>query len=104
MLTPAPRPTLPKSCPVAGEERSDQPIDSWGSVRNAVPGTIVGVNKFDRLLDSKFGWIIPGGAPYKLGRKDGTDSTLRGSWLIWGVWGERMYDRGRRQTVAEKRA
>jgi hypothetical protein len=43
----------------------------------------------DRLWESPLGWIVPGGAPWKLGRRDGPDQTLRGSWLIWGVWGER---------------
>lgn len=55
----------------------------------------------EALWDSPIGWIVPGGAPYKLGRRDGAESTLAGSWLIWGVWGERLYDRGRRRTVAE---
>lgn len=55
----------------------------------------------ENLWDSPVGWLVPGGAPYKLGRRDGADSTLAGSWLIWGVWGERLYDRGRRRTVAE---
>ena len=55
----------------------------------------------EALWDSPIGWIVPGGAPYKLGRRNGAESTLAGSWLIWGVWGERLYDRGRRRTVAE---
>lgn len=62
------------------------------------------MNRFERLLDSSAGWIIPGGAPYKLGRKDGHDRTFAGSWLIWGVYGERMYERGRHRTIAEQTA
>jgi hypothetical protein len=56
----------------------------------------------ESVWDSPVGWLVPGGAPYKLGRTDGADVTIDGSWLIWGVWGERLYDRGRRRTVEEQ--
>jgi hypothetical protein len=76
------------------------PLQFIGAVfRFLVPAPIR--HGVERLWDSPIGWVIPGGAPYKLGRRDGYDSTFFGSWLIWGVWGERLYDRGRRRTVSE---
>jgi len=65
-------------------------------------GTLDDVTWFERLLDSRFGWVVPGGAPFKLGRRDGARRNLSGSFLIWGVYGERMYDRGRRITMTEQ--
>jgi len=64
----------------------------------------LGVNRFERLLDSPLGWVVPGGAPFRLGRKDGAQRTFAGSWLIWGVYGERMYERGRRRTIEDQAA
>lgn len=59
------------------------------------------MDRYERLLDSRIGWIVPFGAPYKIGRRDSDNRTLGGSWLIWGVYGERMYERGRQRSIAE---
>lgn len=62
------------------------------------------VSRLERYWERPWGWAVPGGAPWKLGRRDGGRETYAGSWLVWGVWGKVTYDRGRARTIAEQQA
>ncbi len=58
----------------------------------------------ERLWESRWGWILPFGAAWKLGRRHGANPPAKSSlWvlLVWDVWSERIYNRGRERTIAE---
>jgi hypothetical protein len=58
----------------------------------------------ERIWDRPWGWVVPFGAPWKLGRRHGANPPSSSLWvlLIWGVWSERVYNRARARTIAEK--
>lgn len=63
------------------------------------------MTRWERLWESRWGWIVPFGAPWKLGRRHGANPPAKSSlWvlLIWDVWSERIYNRARQRTIAEQ--
>jgi hypothetical protein len=63
------------------------------------------VSRMERAWERPWGWLVPGGAPWKLGRRHGANPPTRSSLcvlLVWDVWSERVYNRGRERTMAEE--
>jgi hypothetical protein len=64
-------------------------------------------NKPSRLepyWERPWGWLVPGGIPWKLGRRDGRAGRDRASLtvlLVFDVWSVRTYDRGRARSIAD---
>jgi hypothetical protein len=59
----------------------------------------------ERLWDRPWGWLVPLGIPWKLGRRDGRTGKTRSTLailLVLDVWSIRVYERGRAVTVAER--
>lgn len=48
----------------------------------------------DRALASKFGWLLPGGVAYKLGRRDRREGERWSAYLLGGGFGW-LYNAGR---------
>jgi len=64
-----------------------------------------GVSRMERIWERPWGWVVPGGAPWKLGRRHGAHPPARSSlWvlLVWDVWSERVYNRARQRTIGER--
>lgn len=61
------------------------------------------LNRIERIWERPWGWVVPLGVPWKLGRRHGSTPPKPSLWvlLIWGLPSERVYNRARARTVAE---
>ena len=57
----------------------------------------------DRAYESRFGWLMPGGLLYKLGRRDGPEKRRWWPYLLDWPLGGWLYNGGRRRTEGESR-
>lgn len=63
-------------------------------------------SRMERYWDRPWGWLVPFGLPWKLGRRDGLAGQRRSTLtmlLVFDVWSIRIYERARAQTTAEQR-
>jgi hypothetical protein len=62
------------------------------------------LTRMERIWERPWGWVVPFGAPWKLGRRHAAQPPASSGWvlLIWGVWSERVYNRARARSIAEQ--
>lgn len=61
--------------------------------------------RMERYWERPWGWVVPFGAAWKLGRRDGATERRRSPWevlLVFDAWSVRVYERGRQRTIAER--
>jgi hypothetical protein len=62
------------------------------------------VRRIESVWERPWGWLVPGGLPWKLGRRDGRTGREKSTltiFLVFGVWSVRIYERGRAMSLAE---
>jgi hypothetical protein len=56
------------------------------------------------LWDGRWGWIVPGGLPWKLGRRDGRTGRQKSGltiFLVFDAWSVGIYERARALSLTE---
>jgi hypothetical protein len=60
----------------------------------------------ESVWERPWGWIVPGGLPWKLGGRDGRTGRQESGltiFLVFDVWSLRTYERGRAMSLAAQR-
>lgn len=86
--------------PSGAEKCRSQPQISIG-------GTLSGVTRMERLWDAPWGWLVPYGIPWKLGRRDGRNGCERSGltiFVVFDAWSVSIYERGRAMSLADLRS